>query len=102
MGALDGSKKEMIAYNADSSRQYLLWPNGLTLDISNDNERLYWIDARLHSIFSCTVNRCMKDIDILVYSATNIRHPFSITVFEVRDINHFVLSVYLFKLRRAH
>lgn len=83
MAALDGSHKEMIAYNTDSSHQYLLWPNGLTLDLSNENERLYWIDARLHSLFSCNINRCIEDMKLVLYDSVAIKHPFSITVFEV-------------------
>lgn len=82
LAALDGSHMEKIAYNKDPNKQYLLWPNGLTLDLSNDNERLYWIDASLHSIFSCTINRCVTDIRLLAYDVAHIKHPYSITVFE--------------------
>jgi len=75
---------EMIAYNTGvNNRQYLHWPNGLTIDLSAEYEKLYWIDAKLHSLFSCTIDRCINDITVLVYNDQKIKHPFSITVFEV-------------------
>ena len=82
-GTLDGSHKEMIAYNTDDNKHYLGWPNGLTLDTSGVNEKLYWIDAKLHSIFSCSVDHCLGDIQALTYDHEKIIHPYSITVFEV-------------------
>lgn len=82
-GHLDGSHKEMIAYNTDDNKHYLGWPNGLTLDTSGNNEKLYWIDAKLHSIFSCSVDHCLGDIQALTYDHDKIIHPYSITVFEV-------------------
>ncbi|XP_067938218.1 low-density lipoprotein receptor-like isoform X1 [Watersipora subatra] len=82
LAALDGSRMQKIAYNINSEKQYLNWPNGLALDISSDNERLYWIDAQLHTIFSCSIDRCITDINVLVYDTENIKHPYSITAFE--------------------
>ena len=73
----------MIAYNTDDNKHYLGWPNGLTLDTSGVNEKLYWIDAKLHSIFSCSVDHCLGDIQALTYDHEKIIHPYSITVFEV-------------------
>ncbi|XP_061175457.1 low-density lipoprotein receptor-like isoform X2 [Saccostrea echinata] len=54
------------------------WPNGLTLDYAN--ERLYWIDAKLKSIF--TIKLDGNDIRRILHNAEQIGHPFSLTVFE--------------------
>lgn len=74
---------ERIVYNSDG-KTLLVWPNGLTLDLmSSGSEKLYWIDAKLHSVFSCSIINCMGDAVLLAYDEDNIKHPFSITVFEV-------------------
>lgn len=92
LGHLDGSGMEMIAWNSDPSKMYLMWPNGLTLDTSSSSEMLYWIDAKLHSVFSCTVDRCHEDITPLAYNHREIGHPYSITVFEVINFSNDALS----------
>ncbi|XP_061175466.1 very low-density lipoprotein receptor-like isoform X1 [Saccostrea echinata] len=54
------------------------WPNGLTLDYAS--ERLYWIDAKLKSIFTAKLDG--SDIRRVLHNAEQILHPFSLTVFE--------------------
>lgn len=83
MAAVDGSGMEKIVYNT-ADRTLLSWPNGLTLDLmAAGSEKLYWIDAKLSSLFACSLENCMKDATLLVYDPLTIIHPFSITVFEV-------------------
>ena len=57
------------------------WPNGLSLDLVM--ERLYWVDAKLHSVSSSNIDG--SDSRIVLYSHRYLNHPFSITVFEVGD-----------------
>ena len=45
--------------------------------------RLYWVDAKLHSVSSSNIDG--SDSRIVLYSHRYLNHPFSITVFEVRD-----------------
>ena len=85
MAALDGSHVEKIAYNGEDGKEYLKWPNGLTLDTSSTGDRLYWIDARLKSIFTCLVKNCMQNIEMVLHNTDDIIHPYAITVFEVKS-----------------
>ena len=45
--------------------------------------RLYWVDAKLHSVSSSNIDG--SDSRIVLYSHRYLNHPFSITVFEVGD-----------------
>ena len=45
--------------------------------------RLYWVDAKLHSVSSSNIDG--SDSRIVLYSHRYLNHPFSITVFELRD-----------------
>ena len=85
MAALDGSHMEKIVYNREDGKEYLGWPNGLSLDTSSTGDRLYWIDAKLDSIFTCLVKNCMQNIEVILHNTEDIKHPFSITVFEVKS-----------------
>ena len=84
MAALDGSHMEKIAYNRADGKEYLGWPNGLTLDTSSTGDRLYWIDAKLDSIFTCLVKHCIQNIEVVLHNIEDIKHPVSITVFKVK------------------
>ena len=44
--------------------------------------RLYWVDAKLHTISSSNIDG--SDARIVLYSSRFVKHPFSITVFEVK------------------
>ena len=54
------------------------WPNGLTIDYVS--EKLFWVDAKLHSIVSSNYDG--TGIVRILSSQTNLKHPFAITVFE--------------------
>lgn len=58
------------------------WPNGLTLDYAS--ERIYWIDAKMKSIFTARLDG--KEVKRILHNAEQILHPFSLTVFEVRNL----------------
>lgn len=62
------------------------WPNGLYLDY--DNKKLYWIDAMLNSISNAELDG--SNIRIILQSAAQIVHPFSLTVFEA------IIPIYIF------
>lgn len=83
MAAVDGSNMSKIVYNTDETT-LVVWPNGITLDITAaGGERLYWIDAKLNSVFECPLAHCMAKARVLTYNIHLIKHPYSITVFEV-------------------
>lgn len=54
------------------------WPNGLTLDLVK--KRLYWVDAKLNTISVCNWDGSNRKL--VLFSASTLRHPFSITTFE--------------------
>ena len=53
----------------------IVWPNGITLDY--DKQTLYWIDAGMDKIESCSTNGNNRMI-----LNTNIFHPFGITFYQ--------------------
>lgn len=61
-------------------KEDIVWPNGLCLDYAS--ERIYWIDAKLKSIFTADLDG--SNIHRILHNAAQILHPFSLTVFEVR------------------
>ncbi|XP_029644139.1 very low-density lipoprotein receptor isoform X1 [Octopus sinensis] len=72
---------QMCGMNGKYSRKIVVniqWPNGLTIDY--ENQRLYWIDAKLRKIESSNLNGGQR-ITILS-SRRYILFPFAITVFE--------------------
>jgi hypothetical protein len=56
------------------------WPNGLAVDILD--RRIYWADAKAKAIFSSDYHG--NGMRTVLHSHTALRHPFSLTVFEVR------------------
>lgn len=69
---MDGSHRETIV------RESVRWPNGLTIDLVL--ERLYWVDAKLNTVGSCSLDGSYSRT--VLYSPSYLRHPFSISVFE--------------------
>ncbi|XP_041357681.1 very low-density lipoprotein receptor-like [Gigantopelta aegis] len=63
---------------ADDNTHDIIWPNGLTIDYVD--QRLYWIDAKLHKISSINLNG--GDMKVVLRSHVHLNHPFAITVFE--------------------
>lgn len=69
---MDGTHREVIA-SFD-----VKWPNGLTLDLVL--KRLYWVDAKLHTISSCNFDGSQRRL--VLFSPIWLPHPFSISTFE--------------------
>ncbi|XP_022317030.2 low-density lipoprotein receptor-like isoform X2 [Crassostrea virginica] len=59
-------------------KEDIVWPNGLCLDYAS--ERIYWIDAKLKSIFTADLDG--SNVHRILHNAAQILHPFSLTVFE--------------------
>ncbi|XP_060537054.1 very low-density lipoprotein receptor isoform X2 [Cylas formicarius] len=69
---MDGSHRQsIVTYDVK-------WPNGLTLDLVR--RRLFWVDAKLNTISSCDYDGLNRRL--VLFSASALRHPFSITTFE--------------------
>lgn len=68
------------------------WPNGLCLDYAN--EKVYWIDAKLKSIFAAELDG--SNVKRILHNAEQILHPFSLTIFEVIFIFFWVLMLLFF------
>lgn len=66
------------------------WPNGLCLDYAN--EKVYWIDAKLKSIFAAELDG--SNVRRILHNAEQILHPFSLTIFEVIFIFFWVLMLF--------
>lgn len=69
---MDGKARETIV-----SRD-IRWPNALTLDLVL--RKIYWSDSKYHTIYTCDFDGSNRRI--VLHSAENLPHPFSITVFE--------------------
>lgn len=71
---MDGQNRETIVRQQDE----LEWPNGLTIDYID--QKIYWIDAKLHKIG--TANMDGSDSKFVLVDPSEISRPFSISVFE--------------------
>ncbi|KAK7154730.1 hypothetical protein R3I93_009623 [Phoxinus phoxinus] len=56
----------------------IVWPNGITLDVLN--QRLYWVDSKLHTLSSIGVNGDGRHT--LIYDQQKLPHPLALAVFE--------------------
>ena len=68
---MDGSTRRIIV------KDEVRWPNGLTIDLALD--KLYWVDAKLHTIGSSNLDG--SGATTVLFSTRHLRHPFSISVF---------------------
>ena len=50
--------------------------------VDYETNRLYWVDAKNHNIGSCTLDG--GDNRLIYAHLSSLKHPFAITVFEVR------------------
>jgi len=72
---LDGKHRSVLV-----SSPHVVWPNGLAIDHASD--RLFWLDARLHTLSSS--RRDGSDVTVVLYSRHLLHIPYSVSVFEDR------------------
>lgn len=78
----DTPKIEKCGMNGDPSTRHvlisknLLWPNALAIDYTID--RIWWADAKLHTIESADLDGRKRRIIL----SENINHPFALTIFQ--------------------
>ncbi|CAH1775549.1 unnamed protein product [Owenia fusiformis] len=71
MDGLSTTREQIVTHN-------IQWPNGLTIDYVS--RRLFWVDAKRHSIDSSDLDGLHRQL--LLTDENTLKHPFSITVFE--------------------
>ncbi|KAL3867641.1 hypothetical protein ACJMK2_040515 [Sinanodonta woodiana] len=74
---MDGQGRQELVVKKEGL-DIIEWPNGLTIDYID--ERLYWIDAKLHRIG--TSNFDGTDVRTVITNGEDIKMPFSLAVFE--------------------
>ncbi|ESP00656.1 hypothetical protein LOTGIDRAFT_112161, partial [Lottia gigantea] len=75
---MDGSNRQVIIQNKPKQNIVIEWPNGITIDYVN--ERLLWLDAKLHKIVSSDYEG--NDLRLVHSSHADVHHPYGIAVFE--------------------
>ncbi|KAK3794407.1 hypothetical protein RRG08_019374 [Elysia crispata] len=66
------------AYRSTIVSQNITWPQGLTID--HYSRRLYWVDAKQHTISSAKLDG--SDQQVVIYSHISLPHPYGVTLFE--------------------
>lgn len=67
-------KKTKLPRLKHDNQVYALWADMV-------NQRLYWVDSKLHTVFSIDVNGGTRHRVVVINQRPS--HPFSLTVFEV-------------------